>query len=108
MTQMSTQARAAVERPVRGLASLRTRLILSTAAIAAVAVAILGYYVYTRLQQSNAFLVGQLDSNVRQQAQVTMNATGTTQAASLNTFFLGFTLRIEPASLVFRSRTRSQ
>ncbi len=87
MTQASMQDRIVAERPVAGLASLRTRLILATTAITAVAIGVLGYYVYVRLQDSNAFLIGQLDANVRQQAQDTMSATGTERANSLNEFF---------------------
>lgn len=87
MTQISSQGRVAVQPPLRGLSSLRTRLIVATAAITFIAVVILGVYVYVRLQQSNAFLTNQLDTNVRQQAQDTMTATGTAQAATFNEFF---------------------
>ena len=87
MTQISTESRLASERPVTGLASLRTRLILATAGITAIAIAALGYYFYVRLQQSNGFLINQLDSNVRQQAQDSLAATGTAQATSLTEFF---------------------
>ncbi len=87
MTQISSPERIVAERPVTGLASLRARLILATTAITAVAVGVLGYYVYVRLQQSNTFLINQLDANVRQQAQDTMAATGTERANSLNEFF---------------------
>ena len=49
MTQISTESRLASERPVAGLASLRGRLIVATAAITALAIAILCYYFYVRL-----------------------------------------------------------
>jgi GAF domain-containing protein len=87
MTQISTEGRLAAERPVSGPASLRTRLIVATTAITALAIAILGYYFYARLQESDTFLVNQLDTNVRQQAQDSLAATVEAQAASLNEFF---------------------
>lgn len=87
MTQMTTEAQLAAGQPVRGRASIRTRLVLATTAITALAVAILGLYVYFRLQESNTTLIGQLDANVRQQAQDKMAATGTTEASSFNEFF---------------------
>ncbi len=87
MTQISPGVRIAAGRPVAGLSSLRTRLIIATAGITALAVAVLGYYIYLRLQESNTALIGQLDANVRRQAQDTLTTTGSEQANSLNEFF---------------------
>ncbi len=87
MTQMSTPSTVSLQPPLRGLASLRTRLIVAMTAIVAIAVIVLGVYVYVRLQQSNAYLANQLDANVMQQAQDTMTSAGTAQAASFNEFF---------------------
>lgn len=87
MTQIATRVGTSSERPPTGLASVRTRLIVTTIAIATVTVAILGTYVYFRLQQSNTFLIAQMDSTARQQAQDTMASVGVGQAASLNGFF---------------------
>lgn len=87
MTQISTDAQLAAGNRGRGRGSIRNRLVGATAAITAIAVAALGLYVYFRLQQSNSSLIDQLDANVRQRAQDTMAATGTTEANSLNEFF---------------------
>jgi hypothetical protein len=48
--------------------SLRARLILVNMLITFVAIAGLGYYIYYRAQQSNAYLTHQLDTSVLQGA----------------------------------------
>ena len=69
--------------------SLRTRLILGHMIVTTLAVAGLGYYIYYRAQQQNAYLTDQLNKSVRQQAETQLNATSTEQAATLNGFFDG-------------------
>ena len=67
--------------------SLRTRLTLSTMAITALAIIVLGYFIYNRAQQSNTYLTEQLDTSIRQQAEDTLKTISSEQIAVLNTFF---------------------
>ncbi|OIN98012.1 MAG: hypothetical protein AUJ21_00030 [Anaerolineae bacterium CG1_02_58_13] len=70
-----------------GPLSLRARLILSSILITGIAIAGMGYYVYYRAQQANAYLTNQLDESVRQQAEDKLIAASTEQAAALDNFF---------------------
>ena len=67
--------------------SLRTRLILANVLIIAVSVGALGYYVFYRSQQTNAFLSDELDTSTRQKAVDSLTATGDAQAATLSEMF---------------------
>jgi putative methionine-R-sulfoxide reductase with GAF domain len=67
--------------------SLRTRLTLSTMAITALTIMVLGYFIYNRAQQSNTYLTEQLDASIRQQAEDTLKTISSEQIAVLNTFF---------------------
>ena len=67
--------------------SLRARLILSSTTITFLAIVGMGYYVYYRTQQANAYLTNQLDESVRQQAEDKLTAASAEQAAALNNFF---------------------
>lgn len=67
--------------------SLRTKLILSFMLITLTAIIAMGYYIYYRTLQSNALISNQLDSNVRQQALMTLTSAGSEQASDLNTIF---------------------
>jgi putative methionine-R-sulfoxide reductase with GAF domain len=67
--------------------TLRTRLTLSTMAITALAIMVLGYFIYNRAQQSNTYLTEQLDVSIRQQAEDTLETISSEQIAVLNTFF---------------------
>ncbi len=74
---------------MRGPVSLRTRLILANMLITFLAIGSLGYYIFVRAQQSNAYLTNQLDLSVRQQARDSLLAASTEQANTLNNFFVG-------------------
>jgi GAF domain-containing protein/HAMP domain-containing protein len=67
--------------------SLRLRLILGNLLITFLALAGMGYYVFVRAQQANAYLTGQLDLSVQQQADDKLTSLSTEQSASLNNFF---------------------
>lgn len=67
--------------------NFRTRLIIGNVAIAFVAVAVLGFYVYYRAQVESAYLTSQLDNSVQQHAEDELSATSTEQANALNDFF---------------------
>ena len=67
--------------------SLRARLILVNMLITFVAIAGLGYYVYYRAQQSNAYLTQQLDTSVLQGAENTLKTLNSEQVVTLNNFF---------------------
>jgi GAF domain-containing protein/HAMP domain-containing protein len=67
--------------------SLRVRLVLGNILITFLALAGMGYYVYFRAQQANAYLTDQLDISVHQQAEDKLNSTSSEQAAALNNFF---------------------
>ncbi|MFZ1041812.1 MAG: cache domain-containing protein [Anaerolineales bacterium] len=75
--------------------SLRTRLVLGHMIVTFIAVAGLGYYVYYRAQQQNAYLTNQLDNSVRQQAEIQLVATSTEQAATINDFFATISKNVE-------------
>lgn len=67
--------------------SMRARLILGNILVTFLAVSILGYYIFYRTQQSNAFLVGQLDQSINQQAVTQLNNISIVQTDELNNFF---------------------
>jgi GAF domain-containing protein/HAMP domain-containing protein len=67
--------------------SLRTRLIAANILIIAISISALGYYVFYRGQESNAFLSNELDTSVRQKAIDTLTNTTTGQASTLNEIF---------------------
>jgi GAF domain-containing protein/HAMP domain-containing protein len=71
-----------------GALTLRAKLILGNIFITFIAIAGTGYFVYLRAQQSNNYLVAQLDSNVRQQAEENLTSTSAKQAVFLNDFFV--------------------
>jgi len=71
-----------------GSLSLRAKLILGNMLIIIIAVVGTGYYVYGRANAANAYLAGQLDKNVLQQAQDKLNSTSASQASGLNNFFV--------------------
>ncbi len=75
-------------KPIFGTLSLRAKLILGNMLIIVIAVAATGYYVYSRVNQANAYLSNQLDTNVAQQAQEKLNNTSVSQATALNNFFV--------------------
>jgi GAF domain-containing protein/HAMP domain-containing protein len=88
MMQDTTERRLRAEAPPRRPVSLRTRLVLASLAITLLAVGALGYYVFFRAQQSSAFIVNQLDTNVQTQAEDSLKASSQAQAASLDAFFV--------------------
>ena len=71
----------------RAQLSLQTRLILGNMLITFTAIAGLGFYIYYRAQQSNAYLTEQLDKSVRQQAEDQLEITSNEQVDTLNNFF---------------------
>lgn len=73
--------------PFRLPISLRTRLIAANVLITAISIAALGYYVYYRGQESNAFLTNELDSSIRQKAVDSLTASSKSQADTLNAVF---------------------
>ena len=66
---------------------LRTRLILGNIIVTFLAVAGLGYYIYYRAQQQDAYLTDQLNKSVLQQANDRLTTTGSGEANELNAFF---------------------
>ena len=67
--------------------NLRTRLILGNLLVTFLAVAGLGFYVYYRAQQNNAFLIQQLDKSVLQAANDSLTSTNQDETNQLNNFF---------------------
>ena len=67
--------------------SLGTKLIAGTLLIVFIALAGMGYYVYFRAQDANAYLTTQLEKSVRQKAEAQLIATSKEQADLLNNFF---------------------
>lgn len=77
--------------------SFRARLILATILITFLAVAAMGLYTFYRTQQTDRYLTSQLDTSVRQQAEIDLQKTGATEVEKLNNFFV--TLRKDITSL---------
>jgi GAF domain-containing protein/HAMP domain-containing protein len=73
---------------VLGSLSLRAKLILGNMLIIALAIVGTGYYVYSRTNEANTYLTGQLDNNVLEQAQNSLNNISTARATELNNFFV--------------------
>ena len=67
--------------------SLRARFVLCHMLITLLAVAGLGYYIYSRVQQQNAYLTDQLNKSILQQANDKLTTTGLAEANKLNDFF---------------------
>ena len=87
MTQDTSTGPATTTETRAGATSLRTRLIVINVAIAIVAVAALGSYIFYRAQQSSASLADQLETNVRIEAQNGLAASADQQVSDLNSFF---------------------
>lgn len=68
--------------------SFRARLILATILITSLAVAAMGIYSFYRTQQTDRYLTSQLDTSVRQQAEIDLQKTGATEVEKLNNFFV--------------------
>ena len=68
--------------------SLRTKLILGNMLIIVLAIVGTGYYVYSRTNEANTYLTGQLDKNVLQQAQDSLTNVSAARASDLNNFFV--------------------
>jgi len=67
--------------------SLRAKLTLGNTLIAFVAILAMGYYVYYRAQQANGLLTTQFETNIREQAQNTLNTSVDRHADAENVFF---------------------
>ncbi len=67
--------------------NLQTRLILGNLIVTFIAVAGLGFYIYYRAQQDNAFLADQLNKSVLQHANDSIGATSSEEANKLDEVF---------------------
>lgn len=76
-----------LEKTPLGRLNLRTKLTLGNMAIIFIAIFGMGYYIYFRIQESNATLTSQLETNVRSKAEDSLLTTSKEQAALLNSFF---------------------
>ncbi len=79
--------------------SLRTRLIIANVLIVGISISVLGYYVFYRGQQTNAFLANELQSNVRQKAIDTLTSTADNSASTLNEMFKSIRTQITGVGL---------
>jgi GAF domain-containing protein/HAMP domain-containing protein len=75
-------------RPVFLQLNLRAKLILGNMLITLIAITGMGYYVYFRAQQANAYLTTELERSVRTKAEDKLITTSSDQAAVLNGFFV--------------------
>lgn len=67
--------------------NLRAKLTLGNMVIIFIAIFGMGYYVYFRIQESNATLTSQLETNIRSKEEDNLLTTSKEQAALLNSFF---------------------
>jgi len=67
--------------------NLRAKLVLGNLAVVLLALVAMGYYVFFRAQQANAFLTGQLDESLRQKAEDELLSKAAERAAVINAVF---------------------
>jgi GAF domain-containing protein len=60
--------------------SVRTKFLVSILLVSGLSVAVIGYFTYTRLQQSQSFLTGDLQTAVQQQTNQKLNDTAQSEA----------------------------
>ncbi len=74
--------------------SLRVRLIIANILIIGLSVAVLGFFVFYRGQQTTALLADRLEANVREKAKDSLSSTGDIQTVLLNDWFTAMASQI--------------
>ncbi len=75
--------------------SLRIKLLVSILLVSILSVAIIGYFAYSRFQQSQSFLSGELQTTVQQQARLQLNDTSRTEANNADQTLLAVSKDVE-------------